>query len=134
MDVTHAASRLRSLASDSARRSKTAVLADVFTHIENAIRAGVPHAAIVEELGKLGLDINLGAFRSALRRLRAGQGTPSSAHAPMQRTDFANSSLVEERPSVRTTSSGALYDQGALCRLLRASAATRARPGRSFAE
>ena len=134
MDVIHAASRLRSLASDNSRRSRTAVLADVFSHIENAIRAGVPHAAIVEELGSHGLDINRVAFRSALRRLRASQATPSSSHAPMQRTDFERSSLMEERSSVRTTSSGSLYDEGALCRLLRASAVTSARPGRSFAE
>ncbi|HEX2542451.1 MAG TPA: hypothetical protein VHM00_15375 [Caldimonas sp.] len=124
MDVTHAASRLRALASDHARRSKTAVLADVFGHIENAIRAGVPHAAIVEELVSLGLDINLGAFRSALRRLRAGHAAISSAQARLAPTQFAGSSFADDRPSVRATSSGSLYDEGALCRLLRASASS----------
>ena len=70
MDIALAATRLQSLATDSAKRSKTAVLSEVFVDIETAIRAGVSQVAILEELRELGLDINQGAFRSALRRLR----------------------------------------------------------------
>ena len=107
MDVQHAASRLRSLASDNARRSKTAVLGDVYLDIENAVRAGVSQVVIVEELRRLGLDINVATFRSAMRRLRAKRGGWT---APPGRADF-----------VRTTSAGSMYDEEAMCRLLRAS-------------
>ena len=120
MDVVHAASRLRSLASDNAKRSKTAVLADVFVEIENAIRAGVSQVAIVDELRRLGLDIHLGAFRSALRRLRASRGS-RPRWDPSGRTDFVPTPFGDEARSVRTTSAGSLYDESALHRLLRAS-------------
>src|SRR5450755_499743 len=122
MDVTQAANRLRSLASDNAKRSKTAVLREIFMDIEGAIQAGVSQVVIVEELRTLGLDINQGSFRSALRRLRARH---SSRNPGWSRTsespDFALSSYAEFPPSVCTTSSGSIYDAGALCRLIRAS-------------
>jgi S-adenosylmethionine/arginine decarboxylase-like enzyme len=123
MDVAQAANRLRSLASDNAKRSKTAVLREVFMDIEVAIQAGVSQVVIVEELRTLGLDINQGSFRSALRRLRAGH---SSRNPGWSRTsespDFALSSYYAEfPPSVCTTSAGSIYDAGALCRLIRAS-------------
>ena len=57
MDTGKAVSRLRSLASDSARRSKTAVLRDVYVEIETAIEAGVSQVAILEELRILGLEM-----------------------------------------------------------------------------
>ena len=121
MNVGHAASRLRSLASDNAKRSKTAVLGDVFGDIENAIRAGVSQVVIVDELRRLGLDINMTTFRSALRRLRARRGGPTSWATPLARTDFAHSPFADDMPPVRTTSSGAMYDETALRRLLLAS-------------
>jgi hypothetical protein len=121
MDVGHAASRLRSLASDNAKRSKTAVLGDVLPHIENAIRAGVSQVVIVDELRRLGLDINLTTFRSALRRLRARRGSGDPWQTMPARTDFASSAGGDDMRSVRTTSSGAMYDESALRRLLRAS-------------
>jgi hypothetical protein len=122
MDVAKAASRLRSLAADSAKRSKTAVLREVFVDIEAAIRAGVSQVVIVEELRALGLDINSGSFRSALRRLRAeSPGRNSAWSSAPASTDFAPA-LVAEHPSfVRTTSAGSIYDAGALYRLVRAS-------------
>ena len=132
MDVVHAASRLRSLASNNAKRSKTAVLADVFVEIENAIRAGVSQVAIVDELRRLGLDINLGTFRSALRRLRASRGS-RPRWDPSGQTDFVPTPFADEARSVRTTSAGSLYDASALHRLLRASgpAPTRAAGARA---
>lgn len=125
MNVGHAASRLRSLASDNARRSKTAVLGDVLGDIEKAIRAGVSQVVIVEELRRLGLDINLTTFRSALRRLRARRGSAGSWTAPLAATDFAHSPFDDEMPPVRTTASGAMYDENALRRLLLASRSRR---------
>ena len=122
MDVALAASRLRSLASDSAKRSKTAVLSEVFVDIEAAIRAGVSQVVIVDELRTLGLDINHAAFRSALRRLRAKHSGLSSAWSrATASTDFAFPRFDESRPTVFTTSAGSIYDAEALCRLLRAS-------------
>ena len=120
MDTAKAVSRLRSLASDSTRRSKTAVLRDVYREIETAIAAGVSQVTILDELRALGLAMSQDAFRSALRRLR-------SEHALSQRdsgalaTDFAMAPFRERTSFAATTSSGSLYDVEALSRLLRAS-------------
>lgn len=125
MDVDQAASRLRALASDSAKRSKTAVLREVFTDIEVAIRAGVSQVVIVEELRTLGLDINQGSFRSALRRLRAKHSTRDAPWPrSMASTDFSTTPFLNELPEVGTTLAGSIYDVGALSRLIRASGAT----------
>jgi hypothetical protein len=126
MDVDQAANRLRSLASDSAKRSKTAVLSEVFTDIEVAIRAGVSQVVIVEELRSLGLDINEGSFRSALRRLRARHSSRNAAwssrfSAP---TDFAPTPFADSSRSIGTTQGGSIYDVDALSRLIRASGAS----------
>jgi hypothetical protein len=123
MDVAQAANRLRSLASDNAKRSKTAVLREIFVDIEGAIQAGVSQVVIVEELRTLGLDINQGSFRSALRRLRAGHSSRMPGWSrTSESSDFALSSYYAEfPPSVCTTSAGSIYDAGALSRLIRAS-------------
>jgi hypothetical protein len=125
MEVAQAANRLRSLASDSAKRSKTAVLRDVFMDIEVAIQAGVSQVVIVEELRTLGLDINASAFRSALRRLRSERSSRHSARSMLSAsTGIPLPSFAGEYPrSIRTTSAGSLYDAGALCRLFRAPSA-----------
>jgi hypothetical protein len=124
LDVGQAAHRLRSLASGSAKRSKTAVLRDIFLDIEAAIRAGVSQVVIVEELRSLGLDINASAFRSAMRRLRARQGSRSAWTTGPAATDFSLPPFAESSSSVRITRSGSIYDEGALCRLLHASTPT----------
>jgi len=54
VDTAQAASRLRSLASGAARRSRTAVLREVLPEIETAVRAGVSQVVILEELRTLG--------------------------------------------------------------------------------
>ncbi len=125
MDVDQAANRLRSLASDSAKRSKTAVLSEVFTDIEVAIRAGVSQVVIVEELRTLGLDINPGSFRSALRRLRARHSIRDAAWSSRSSapTDFAPTPFADSVRSVGTTLAGSIYDVDALSRLIRASGA-----------
>jgi hypothetical protein len=123
IDVGKAAHRLRSLAASSAKRSKTAVLRDLFSDIEAAIRAGVSQVVIVEELRSLGLDISAGAFRSAMRRLRSRQGSRSAWTTAVGPTDFAPPHFADSSPSVRMTRSGSIYDEDALCRLLRASTA-----------
>jgi hypothetical protein len=122
MDIAQAAIRLQSLANDSAKRSKTSVLREVFVDIEAAIRAGVPQVAIIEELRDLGLDINQGAFRSALRRLRTQNcGRPTVRSGASRSTEFAYPPFADAPPAVCTTSSGSIYDPEALCRLIRAS-------------
>src|SRR3954453_9245222 len=135
MDIAQAATRLQSLATDSAKRSKTAVLSEVFVDIETAIRAGVSQVAIIEELRDLGLDINQGAFRSALRRLRTkncGRGAGRSSAS--QSTEFAYPAFAESPPPVCTTSSGSIYHPEALCRLIRASDSQRASTQRALFE
>ena len=119
MDTAKAASRLRSLAQDVSKRSKTAVLRDVFLDIERAIRAGVSQVVILDELRVLGLDMNEHAFRSALRRLRAERATAPSFPQRGMRTDFSDLPPWPSRFGA-TTSPGALYDAEALGRLIRA--------------
>lgn len=125
MDRDIAADRLRSLAADSAKRSKAAQLRDVFHEIEDALDAGVSQAAILEELRAMGLEVNPNTFRSTLRRLRTRQ-PESSSGMPLQvesaRAPFADTG---RGAGPATTFRGALYDAEALGRLLLASAHSR---------
>ena len=125
MDRDQAADRLRRLASDSAKRSKTAQLGDLFLEIEEALEAGVSQATVLEELREAGLDVNPNTFRSTIRRLRA-RPPKATADVPLQqtstRTRFADTSGAAG-PS--TTIRGSLYDVEALSRLLLASAHSR---------
>ena len=125
MDRDQAADRLRSLASDSAKRSKAAQVRDLFPEIEEALAAGVSQTTVLQELGAMGLDVNPSTFRSTMRRLRTRQ-TPPNAGLPLQhastRTGFADTS-GGAGPS--TTLRGSLYDVEALSRLLLASAHSR---------
>jgi hypothetical protein len=78
MDRDEAADRLRQLATNSAKRSKSAQLRDVFREIEEAIDAGVSQGTILEELRAMGLDVNPNTFRSTLRRLRTREAGPTT--------------------------------------------------------
>src|SRR5678816_1516154 len=110
MDREQAADRLRDLATDSGKRSKSAQLRDVFREIEDAIEAGVSQVTILEELHAMGLDVNPNTFRSTLRRLRARRAAPAAdIPLPLEstRAPFADTS-GGATPS--TTARGALYD------------------------
>ena len=121
MDTAQAASRLRSLASDAARRSRTAVLREVLPEIETAVRAGVSQVVILEELRTLGFEMTQSGFRSALRRLRSeGSRARPAASVPMS-TEFWSGLATEPAAFTATTSGGSLYDVEALSRLLMAS-------------
>ena len=123
MDRDKTADRLRSLASDTAKRSKAAQLRDVFREIEGALEAGVSQATILEELSEMGLDVNPNTFRSTLRRLRARRPETTAGiplHQARTRARFADTGAG---PS--TTIRGSLYDVEALSRLLLASAHSR---------
>ena len=126
MDREQAADRLRDLATDSGKRTKSAQLRDVFREIEDAIEAGVSQVTILEELRALGLDVNPNTFRSTLRRLRARRAAPA-ADIPLpldsRRAPFADTGSGSTTPS--TTARGALYDVEALSRLLLASSYSR---------
>jgi hypothetical protein len=125
MDTAKAADRLRSLASDSTKRSTTALLQDVFLDIEAALRAGVSQVTILDELRALGLEVNSNTFRTTLRRLRMKQPR-AVAERRFGRSDFALTAFPEVCAAGSTTANGALYDAEALARLLRASAGARA--------
>ena len=88
MDTAQAASRLRSLASDAARRSRTAVLREVLPEIETAVRAGVSQVVILEELRTLGFEMTQSGFRSALRRLRTERPRLGRAGSSSMSTEF----------------------------------------------
>jgi hypothetical protein len=121
MDIAQAARRLQSLAADDAKRSKTAVLRDVFADIERAIGVGVSRAAILRELRGLGLEMSEAAFRSAVRRLRLEHAQASTRAAALEPIDSSVGALGDRMSFRASTSSGALYDVEALTRLLRAS-------------
>ena len=125
MDRDKAAERLRSLASDSGKRSKTAQLRDVFGEIEEALEAGVSQATILEELRAMGLDVNPNTFRSTMRRLRNRQPVPTEG-MPLQHVSTGTRSADTSGGSgPSTTIRGSLYDVEALSRLLLASACSR---------
>jgi hypothetical protein len=124
VDTAQAASRLRSLASDAARRSRTAVLREVLPEIETAVRAGVSQVVILEELRTLGFEMTQSGFRSALRRLRTERPSLGRPSASMS-TEFWTG--LETQPATftaATTTRGSLYDADALSRLLMASQRT----------
>jgi hypothetical protein len=124
VDTTQAASRLRSLASDAARRSRTAVLRDVLPEIETAVRAGVSQVVILEELRTLGFEMTQSGFRSALRRLRTERPRPNRFSRPPVSTEFWSGLDTQPAAFASTTSRGSLYDVEALSRLLMASRRT----------
>jgi len=125
MDMDEAADRLHHLATDRAKRSKSAQLEELFHEIEAALEAGVSQAMVLEELRAMGLDVSPSTFRSTLSRLRARQ-PETTAGVPLRqastRTRFADTG-GGTGPS--TTVRGSLYDVDALSRLLLASAYAR---------
>jgi hypothetical protein len=125
VDTAQAASRLRSLASDAARRSRTAVLREVLPEIEKAMRAGVSQVVILEELRTLGFQMTQSGFRSALRRLRTErpQLGGRAGNASMS-TEFWSGVETQPAAFTATTTRGSLYDVDALSRLLMASRRT----------
>lgn len=90
------ADKLRALAVSNANRSETARLGDILNEIENALKAGVHRAAILQTLNDSGFKMNMKSFESALHRLRKkrkgeggrkeesghGQQSPAPAQPP----------------------------------------------------
>jgi len=122
MDRDKAADRLRSLASDSAKRSKAAQVRDLFREIEGALAAGVSQATILEELRAMGLDVNPSTFRSTMRRLRTRRAQPTGGMSFQHASARAPFADTGDGPGPSTTLRGSLYDVEALSRLLLASA------------
>ncbi len=121
VDTAQAASRLRSLASGAARRSRTAVLREVLPEIETAVRAGVSQVVILEELRTLGLEMTQSGFRSALRRLRSERPRSDRGNTVPASTEFWSGRVTQPATFASTTTGGSLYDVEALSRLLMAS-------------
>jgi hypothetical protein len=80
MDKKTITERLRALASNDKKRSKTARLRDVIDDVEAALAAGVTRAAVHEEL-KAHLDMSFQTFVGTLQRIRAKRGKPQQAQA-----------------------------------------------------
>jgi hypothetical protein len=125
MDRDKAADRLRSLAVDSAKRSKTAQLRDVFREIEAALDAGVSQATVLAELRAMGLDVNPGTFRSTLRRLRTRQPLATEGMSVQHASPVSRFADTGSGAGPSTSVRGSLYDVEALSRLLLASAHAR---------
>lgn len=66
--------RLKQLAQDNKKRSKTARLRDNYEDIETAIAAGVPLSEILVVLNEAGIDMTLDTFKNALYRIRKSNG------------------------------------------------------------
>ena len=87
MDKSSVADALLTLTREMANRSKIAQLREVFQHIEEAQRAGVKNARIVETLNAQGFMLTVKSFEMMLYRireqrkadLREGIGTPAAA-------------------------------------------------------
>jgi hypothetical protein len=124
VDTAQAASRLRSLASDAARRSRTAVLREVLPEIETAVRAGVSQVVILEELRTLGFEMTQSGFRSALRRLRSERPRAGPVGSASMSTEYWSGLETQPAAFTATTSRGSLYDVEALSRLLMAAPLT----------
>lgn len=90
--------RLRALATDEKKRSKTARLRDVFNDVEAALRAGVTRATVLEELKAGGLVMSLATFETTLKRLRQRQSKPGPTNP--YKADPKNTDPVDiETPS-----------------------------------
>jgi hypothetical protein len=125
MDRDKTADRLRSLASDSDKRSKVAQLRDVFHEIEGALEAGVSQATVLAELRAMGLDVNPNTFRSTMRRLRTRQPVSTAGMSLQHGSMEAGFADTGGGAGPSTTLSGSQYDIEALSRLLLASAHSR---------
>lgn len=102
MDHEAITEKLRSLASDQANRSKTAVLREFLGEIEAARQKGVRHALIWKTLNELGLQMTEATYFGTLRRLRLRQASApraSAATAPAAAT--APTALAQSPPSTR---------------------------------
>ncbi len=75
---------LQALMSEMGNRTKTAQLREVFPHIEEAKRAGLTNAKIVETLNAQGFDLTVKSFEMLLYRIRKRQSSSpiSSAEEP----------------------------------------------------
>lgn len=102
MDRKAIAERLRALASDDKKRSKAARLRDVIDDVEAALAAGVPRAAVVEELAKHGLEMTLVTFETTLKRIRQKRGKPSITAAKSANPPGQPSQPREALPVVET--------------------------------
>jgi len=69
MDKEEASKRFRKLAT-SDKRPATARLRDIFDDVEVALKARVPHIAVLAELKDLGFTMEMASFKSALQRIR----------------------------------------------------------------
>src|SRR3982751_5020530 len=114
MDTNQAANRLRSLALQSAKRSKAAQLLDLFHEIEAALDAGVSQTTVIEELRAMGLDVNPGTFRSAMHRLRTRQTEPSEAMALQEGSTESAFGDTRSGAGPSSTFRGSRYDVEAL--------------------
>lgn len=73
MDYENLNDRFSLLIQKSTKRPGAARLRDVFDQVESALRAKVPQEEVLAELNKMGIEMSMGAFKSALQRLRKQQ-------------------------------------------------------------
>ena len=122
MDRDKAADRLRHLATDSAERSTSAQLEDLFDEIKGALEAGVSQATILKEFRDMGFDVDPRTFRRTMRRLLTCRAETTAGMLLQQAPTRARFADTGSGAGPSTTIRGSLYDVEALNRLLLASA------------
>lgn len=104
MDRKTIAERLRALAKDDKKRTKSARFRDVYPEIEMALAAGVSRQSVIEELATSGLEMTLATFASNLKRMRAKRGKPAAETINPGNKEMSHSTIPRETPHPRPQS------------------------------
>lgn len=94
MDKDEVGERFRNLAVGSANRPEAARLRDIFDEVEVALKARVPQVDVLAELHNLGFKMNIGAFKSALQRIRKERAQETGSPATTKKVTASNPAIA----------------------------------------
>ena len=104
MDYENLNDRFCALIQKSTKRPGAARLRDVFDQVESALQAKVPQEEVLAELNKMGIEMTMGAFKSALQRLRKKQKLlqgEKSSPKPQNPVSTTNASQIQSGNPLR---------------------------------
>lgn len=93
MSNSSAAERLKALAQSDAPRSKTARVRQVFNDIEACQREGYSLTQIMNSLNEEGFNLELGAFRVILSRIRKDRAESEAGKSPAAPVNASSENL-----------------------------------------
>ena len=99
MDYENLNDRFSLLIQKSTKRPGAARLRDVFDLVESALRAKVPQQEVLAELNKIGIEMSMGAFKSALQRVRKQQNAPPGEKSSPKPLNRATTMSVSQNQS-----------------------------------